>query len=298
MTLYIVRDGRPFQATPDAQAVSLPFPLPSTTVTGLMRTLLGTGSAGFDATRLKEILSISMHGPLLVQLSEADEIAAWYAPAPADCLIMNDDKQPKQVCCYQAIPTAAPIGAIISLEALLPVMTRELVEGKRKQKCSRILEVGSLRALAHQPWQNCRLPPPGQSYSVHALPNETRTHVAIEPNTLASKESALFTTNGLVFTQIASNKQTLIRMALAVECPTADALSGFASLGGERRLSRIRASAVSLPPCPEPVVESIVATRHCRLDFTLTGLVRARALSGLVTSASLRCDTAIDQYDE
>ncbi len=62
----IARDGRPFAATPGAQAVSLPWPLPGT-LAGTIRTAIGT-SLGFDwrnggAGRARRIAVL---GPLML----------------------------------------------------------------------------------------------------------------------------------------------------------------------------------------------------------------------------------------
>ena len=87
----IVRDGRPFSNTPGARATSLPFPMPAT-VAGAMRTRAGSNSDGiFDISRINEVKQIGLYGPLLAQVS-GDDTLAWFAPAPADALMLENKK--------------------------------------------------------------------------------------------------------------------------------------------------------------------------------------------------------------
>lgn len=71
----LLRDGRPFQATPGARAYTLDFPYPST-LAGAVRTRAGRDEAGRfqdDVETIAAVKSIGIRGPLLVELANDDE---------------------------------------------------------------------------------------------------------------------------------------------------------------------------------------------------------------------------------
>ena len=65
----IFRDGKPFNATPGAQAKSLSFPYPST-LAGGVRTRAGRDETGrFDPQQIEHLLQLNVRGPILVVLN-------------------------------------------------------------------------------------------------------------------------------------------------------------------------------------------------------------------------------------
>src|SRR5262245_27015821 len=91
----IVRDGRPFGPIPGARAASLGFPFPSATAGGV-RTRYGL-SRGEDfedpqkkPSLIATVRQLAVYGPLLVELKhDSGDIARWFAPAPADALLLD-----------------------------------------------------------------------------------------------------------------------------------------------------------------------------------------------------------------
>src|SRR5579883_460540 len=129
---FIARDGRPFNA--GDRAASLQFPFPSTT-TGGVRTRAGIENGAFDPSLIPRILNIEVSGHLLVALNDEDQIAEWFAPAPADALLFEievketkDGKEETRTLKDKALlrqlaPHKFPKGALTNLPdpTLLPV---------------------------------------------------------------------------------------------------------------------------------------------------------------------------------
>ena len=116
----IVRDGRPFDPTPGAQAISLPFPFPSTT-TGGARSRAGLDENGIfpysqSSKELEELKKLKVRGPLLVEFSVDEnnvEQVQWLAPAPLDALLVlsRQSDGTDTIILKRLVPLERPSGA-------------------------------------------------------------------------------------------------------------------------------------------------------------------------------------------
>ena len=274
----IVRDGRPFDASPGAQATSLSFPFPSTT-TGGVRTRAGLDDDGiFDKSKTELVKTIKVRGPLLVQLTKDEtdiDPGKWLVPAPADAIILGE-----KVTCKQLVPlqpfegsqtdfdqnNTGKLALVGMVETDLRKPTKEVPQYWYWDKFQKWLikpsDLSSQKEL-------------DTSTLGHNGPQrEHRIHVSIEPDKGIAKEGALFGTSGIEFTYTGIGKEKHIDafrpLALAVaveengEFSLREGLTGF---GGERRIVRWRKSNSDLPRCPKEIVEAIIKDRACRVHL-------------------------------
>ncbi|PDW04678.1 type III-B CRISPR module-associated protein Cmr3 [Candidatus Viridilinea mediisalina] len=266
----IVRDGRPFGPDPGVRAVSLAFPLPSTT-TGAARTCAGLNAQGqFDPQRIAAVKQLAVRGPLLVELDENEDVA-WYAPAPSDALMLASEKQDDTLAIRRLVPLALPTGATTDLEASYSLV------GRRQR------EKAKVSGQAPQFWHWNRfeqwLVAPQDDDALRAsdlglagLLRDSRMHVQINAQRQTAKQGALFQTVGLSFTT-----RDRRRLALLVEVaqPFPHFAGGMDSLAGERRLVTWRQSAVQLPTCPAELREAIIRDGACRVVLLTPAIFRA-----------------------
>lgn len=265
----IVRDGKPFSATPGARASSLPFPYPSTT-TGTVRTLAGSNAEGVFEAQAKDMIKLAVSGPLLVELDEAGQISDWLMPAPADALLQLNEAT-GQVIRQRLVPLA--------------------FNGARTDLNSKYHIVGMVKPDPHKPYgiaprfwrwsafKEWLLQPPdeknkgGEILTIdlgHSGPSpETRTHLKINPLSQTAEEGFLFQTRGIEFTHVNKPQQPFRevprRLGLAV-ATDATIRGGVASLGGERRAAFWRESFQPLiPDCPAELPKRIAQDRYCRV---------------------------------
>ncbi len=246
----IARDGRPFAATPGAQAISLPWPLPSTTA-GALRTQIGNSLAfdwlkdGPDRAR-----GITVHGPLMLARRSGD--AGWqvYVAAPRDALIVDAaatdaarrEHRMSALHPYDADELPAEAGCD------LPAGLRPL----------RIPGVGKpVSGYTYWPLAACAewlaAPTPAEqappARTLNTLPLDARMHVKIDPQTRAAAQGYLFGTVGLAFadaphadpnTDKESTARALLCRVSGQEVGAwTSAESAFVTLGGERRLAAL-----------------------------------------------------------
>lgn len=286
----IVRDGRPFGAIPGARATSHDFPFPSTT-TGGVRTRYGlSNDRDFDdesqrAELIAEVRRIAVRGPLLVELDgDTDAITDWFAPAPADALLLNlDPPERDRAALRRLAPRDLAEAATTNLpNGLMPVC---LTTGGKSKPCD--------NAPSYWRWKKFEqwlLDPSGLTKEAIVLSelghngpaHEARTHVSVQPGTWTAAEGALFQTRGLEFThhELSGQLSTTRRLALAVSTDATGIKPGLAPLGGERRIVHWRestAESAKLPECPPGLVDEISKAGACRLVL----LTPAHFTSGL-----------------
>lgn len=255
----IVRDGRPFGPIPGARARTLTFPFPST-ITGAVRTRVGQDARGiFQTTRTAEVKKLAVRGPLLVALDAAGQVKDWYAPAPADALVLEGAQQAK-VKRVPLVPLTPPPGGQHNLPKGLAFVGAATTDPSKPVS----------RPPAFWSWpifERWLMAPAGDakdgvlpaSIGIGGPGRESRTHVKIAADTQTAAEGALFQTSGLEFTT-----ENYGRLALAVVAD--EQLSpGLMPVGGESRLVAWRASAQQLPTRPERLKETIADQRACRL---------------------------------
>ncbi len=268
----IVRDGRPFSATPGAQAVSLSFPFPSTT-TGGVRTRAGLKDDIFDIAMTQEVKKIKVRGPLLVELLSNNGTGQikWLVPAPADALIFEPGSEKGKSVLQRLVPLSRYEGAVTDFDGKQPHLVGLSVADARKPS----------KEIPHYwYWDKFEqwLLKPETLQEQEKLPGslghkgpsrEHRMHVSMELDQRVAKEEALFGTSGLEFTFTEKRKLGKARqlaLAVAVEENEAPGLKeGIAGLGGERRMVSWRKSDSDLPLCSPKTQEAIVKDRACRI---------------------------------
>lgn len=261
----IFRDGRPFTNAPGSRAKTLPFPYPST-IAGAIRTLAGIDprTGRFNKDRIQDLLQISVRGPFLVEQDNQNDKSNWMFPAPADAVLFSSKKN-NHVKRYSLSPLQMPAGTNSDLVGYELVGFSTKVKEKPISNPPRFWSWTEYKKWLKTPNDG---PIDPKDIGIRGPQLENRTHVSIEPNTLASLSGALFQTSGLEFTSLDQDQKNQLSKArelfLAVETD-ADLKEGLGFMGGERRIARWRAANTSLPDCPSQVSESIQEQRACRL---------------------------------
>lgn len=274
----IVRDGRPFGPNPGARAKSLAFPFPST-IAGGVRTRAGQNGNGlFDINKIDDVKKVSLRGPLLAELNE-NGIVDFMVPAPADALLVQDQKT-KVVTRHRLRPLRPPSQADSNLPQELSYSVGLIQDDLPKPY---------KKAPSYWYWNQFKswlISPPKIEILTkkqlvklgHAGPDrDRRTHVAIDPATLAGEDGALFATSGLTFSRAAREDDEEIaqlsqirRLGLAVEVTKLAKMEieqGVGSLGGERRTMVWQPGGKPLPTTiPGKLTDKIIQSKgYCRL---------------------------------
>lgn len=287
----IFRDGRPFNASPGAQAATLPHPFPST-IAGAVRTRAGrTADGKFDPTRIQTLLAEAIYGPLLVELDETGAVKDWLFPVPADALLLQTDPPDPQTA--RLIPLTvlkALPGMATDLAGLSLVGTVRSEKGKPLAKSPTYWTRSQFEGWLSAPRRNDALDLSTTSSRGPAA--ESRIHVSIGADQTA-EDGALFQTTGLCFTSLTQTPDDgtppladAKRLALALKT-SAKLREGIDFLGGERRAVRWLAPepGEALPTCPPQVRESIKSTKHCRLILLTPGLFQNGYLPDWIKTA-------------
>lgn len=184
----IVRDGRPFDNTPGAQAKSLSFPWPQT-LAGACRTrrgLLQGFSFPEDADRVREW---GVRGPLLAE----ERGGTWrlLVPRPLDALRIGSTIHPLR-------PPKTPEGAGTNLPKGLELVG--LKDPSLRDKPAPLKPFWSWASL--EKWLLGASPSELEGFSPEEHPGpvlEVRTHVSLDPARGSAREGFLFQTSGLEF---------------------------------------------------------------------------------------------------
>ena len=274
----IVRDGRPFHATPGARARSLPFPFPSTTAGGV-RTRAGQDADGvFDISKknIEAVKQIGVRGPLLVEVSDDGKIK-FLLPAPADALVFDVDKENKIIIRNWLRPLIMPDDVKSDkpkeLKYLVGLPNPDPNSGKPSKNAPAFWHWKQFEEWLTKPADD---PEPFKAAKLgHDGPQpDRRVHVGIDPDRFTALEGALFATSGLTFWQGSGDDglQNVKKLALAVDVEIENGRdlkidSGVAPLGGERRLmSWHELKGQSLPKKPDGLVRQIIRNGgYCRL---------------------------------
>lgn len=284
----IVRDGRPFDPTPGAQAISLPFPFPSTT-TGGARTRAGLNEQGIfpysqGSKELAELKKLKVRGPLLVELSSENndvEQEEWLAPAPLDALLLSVEQTDgaDTFMLKRLVPLKRPANALTDFDQHNPddltlVGPVQTDMNKPAPDAPHYWYWDTFQAwLLHPPDEERHIDSPW-SLGIRGPQHEKRIHVSIDMGTQVAREGALFATSGLEFIQTGKSHEKRLsetqRLALAIDVEENEQFQiqeGLASLGGERRIVRWRKGKTDLPPLPEEIERKIISNRHkgCRI---------------------------------
>lgn len=260
----IVRDGRPFGLIPGARASSLPFPFPSTT-TGALRTQIGLDNQGvFQKSQAQTLKKVEVRGPLLVALEGEHESVTWYAPAPADAVVLEGNA-PERIRRVPLTPLERSLDTESDLTAAHATSKMALVGMTRSDPSKPVSRPPAFWSWgAFESWLIAPTVDPEEGVSpadigIEGLVREQRTHVRISPETQTASEGALFQTQGLEFSTRARD-----RLGLAVA--TGETLHpGLIQFGGEGRLATWRRCSAQFPKWPEGLKDTIAAQKACRV---------------------------------
>lgn len=260
----VIRDGRPNDRR--SESATLSFPLPSTCA-GICRTQLGSepGRGFVLGTQLDNLRRTSLRGPLLADRKTGDLLY----PPPRDVRIERVHDDQLRVRALSPLPT--PDGVQHDdLEGLLlvgPPVDETHMAGKPSRETPAFWPWPAmdrcLRAPLHLDGDdavNALL-----RGGVARLPTESRTHVALDPDTATARDGMLFGTTGLRFAAGDPESLSKVRpLALFVDfdaSPVAgrELRAGLTPFGGKRRLARwTPADAIQLPPVPAWLSDHVV----------------------------------------
>jgi CRISPR-associated protein Cmr3 len=266
----IFRDGRPNDGRSESR--TLDFPVPSI-LAGAVRTQLGSSEGRFNVGLIQTLLTgVSFRGPLL---AFQDKI---FAPAPADALLIEQDKDVLQLRALQPIPM--PPGAQasgldgLSLVGPLPGdndRSKPFNEAprfwswedmERWLQNARTMENEEARALCNR--------------GLRSIPREERIHVALGPNGTA-EDGKLFAAEGLRLlhektdqtpqdpngtgknTTWTAPEDLSFLLDVTVKAEGLGQMpAGFRPVGGERRLARWSTPEhVTLPSIPDWLLQHV-----------------------------------------
>jgi len=302
----IVRDGRPFAATPGAQAASLPWPLPGT-VTGALRTRIGMDQ-GFDwkGDGPDRARRVAVHGPLMLARWPGDGDGEWrvYLAAPRDALVVRGEFPPvvRALRPRDTLPEGAGCDLPPGMLPLHIPSAEKPTPGHAYWPLDACVEwladvTFGLRPLPRR--------------TVDGAPRDARVHVRIDPSTRAGARGFLFGTIGLAFADAprlglgvsgatvaapgsgaadvgaaTGDGETADRPALAMLCRVVGSEVAawsppdtvFVTLGGERRLveAHALASGTLWPTAPAPRLRAaLVGARRLRMMLVTPALFTA-----------------------
>jgi CRISPR-associated protein Cmr3 len=278
---FIARDGKPFGV--GTSAATLPFPFPSTT-TGGVRTRAGLAGGNFvdnagqpNQRLIAEVKEIATSGALLVELDEQGEIENWFVHAPSDALLLEAKTEKSKAQIKRLLPLDIGKDGLTNLkqdphgsDTLAPVGLAEFDLNKPFDKAPRFWRWEKFKEWLVSP-EHLTITIDPKDLGHGGAVTETRTHVAIDPNTWTSLEGQLFQTRGLEFTHCDEKRlEAAKRLALAVcieDYPLAQQIKGgLAPLGGERRVVAWRKSNRQLPSECLSDIQNIVANDEtCRV---------------------------------
>jgi CRISPR-associated protein Cmr3 len=281
----LFRLGRPFGAADWAE--TLPFPLPGTLAGALRGALgeqLGLDHAGQAAWRA--LLQIPVAGPLLVRRWLHGGRLEVCFPKPADAVYLPEEASgSEKVRTHRLRPRrpASREGTDLPREGTdLPkgLWPAELEEHASLKKPRPGPAFWSLSAMVS--WLAggfpADAPPEAEEMGVHALPQEVRAHVSMDPARQTRRRGQLFQTAGLDFGPRRLPRHKDGRPAGWEPCESAllmqfgrddteDIEPTLRTVGGRSRLSRIEHSPGLWPECPPRLVAALRRARGLRLTL-------------------------------
>ncbi len=236
----MARNARPADNT----MTTLPFPWPST-LAGALRTHIGFAGGTKFSIDAKDARAISVQGPLLAERD--GDTFRLLPPAPKDTLWMEIQGDPQQARLYRLTPQPVPEDVTLDTGfGDLELLTPNAATGKHKPTHGPMF-------WSWEHYQQWLLNPPQNPITRHktdhgvtALPQERRTHVAIDPHTNTAQDGALFSTEMLRFTILPPTTTGALELSkrrelgLLLRCQHKRLQAGTVILGGERRLGALK----------------------------------------------------------
>jgi CRISPR-associated protein Cmr3 len=280
---FIARDGRPFGLIAGVRAASMPFPFPSVT-TGGVRTRDGLDlESVFDTCKenIDRVKNLNVQGALLVEIDNNENVAQWFAHAPADAVLLDtEDKDKNKALVRHLAPQNLQAGAATNLpDDLMPLYLPKVKDSNGKDVYDKSKPHGyPPRFWKWEEFEKWLTTPKDfkiedlHGFGIEGLSLDERSHVAIESASQTGEEGKLFQTRGLEFTRQKQgrNLETATRLALALNTDATNISKGVASLGGERRLvcwRKFQGAKQNIlnSQCPTEIKESILMNRACRV---------------------------------
>jgi CRISPR-associated protein Cmr3 len=242
----VFRSGKPFG--PQSGADNALFPLPSS-LAGLLRTVLADqqhNGQPFSDTLTTTLRKTATRGPLLARYGANNTEPQLLIAKPADALYVDENGETAVV---RLSPKKLDDDCGCDLRTdLLPVQMEKENLGKPKSGPQYWSMTDFIQWQAGQKMEFETL----QGNGLDSLPNEQRTHVAIDSKTFASEDGKLFQTSGL---DLGHKQMSRCYLATTSATHTAwqDQRLGFwaqseaqlkndlVTFGGERRLSQLMA---------------------------------------------------------
>ena len=291
----LVRDARPFSNDPGGRADSLRWPLPQT-LAGALRTHIGNTTPGhrWDHDGAVAALNIALQGPFL--LARHDE-GDWqvYLPAPRDAVPYEDANDDDKLKLMRLKPMRVEAGSDCNLPhtELSPLAVALDVKPAREIDYWPFATLDGWLADPDSTTPPCETLP--------HLPQETRTHVAINKGTGSYEEGMLFSTRALVFADRTwpikpelddegepATRKPATAMLCRVELPKAhkypelagwEGTEGFLTFGGERRVSAVCNGSGDLWPAsahvPAADADGKLAVKRLRLYLATPAIFRS-----------------------
>lgn len=281
----VLRTGRPFDQAGDP--VSLDFPLPST-LAGACRTAIGdeTGIEYSEVEARNQLLSQAVHGPLAATIQGGNVTALF--PKPADALYLKDEGTDKGKL-YCLLPGGMESEEQCDLPSgLQPVFLEQDIKSKPVAG-SVWWSVDNMAQWLSGKKPTCDLAALGWG----GPQTEMRTHVALEPETLAATDGQLFQTQGLDFGSPRISEQNHMgwctqRYGILAHLPDASISSKFRRLGGEGRLAHIQQVDTVWPTIPYDLDKKLKQSRYIRLILVTPALFKHGWRPGWIDEGTLQ----------
>jgi len=265
----IFRDGKPFTATPGSRSETLPIPFPST-LAGAVRTMAGRdpNTGQFQKSKITSLLKEPVHGPLLVELGDDNQVLDYLLPAPADAIMFRkkDKLEKAEICDLKPLDLNDIETDLADYNICGPAISKEEKPFPKpptfwfQEKYMDWLKKTKEEEILVSEW------------GIQGLIKESRSHVSIDADTQIAEEGALFQTSGLEFNHLTRKKHEnyqlskVKRFGLLVSTE-AEIMGGMDHLGGERRITHWQKLGSPLPfqNCPDDIKKSILEDGYCRL---------------------------------
>ena len=249
----VFRDGRSFSPT-SGNRMTVKKWVPSSTLAGALRTLVGKANGGFDDKNIEKLKKIEITAPLPYCND------TLFYPTPAD--IVWQTFEDSSHISFPILPECIDKNEGCNLPlGLIPAMICNNSDDFKPSK--NVPAWWSKNAickwLADQKDFFDEIEP--DTDFMKPLQLEDRVHVKISPQSGTAEESMLFTTSGACFTNNGMS------VKIAVQCKTVDdaflssftGKSGYLPLGGERRLAHWQHTDKlnDMYKCPEDLIKAL-----------------------------------------